>query len=121
MSDNIGNYEYEEFLPPDAEQVDWLTDLASQLRLYAQDPRFTFNEQNILNVSSRQIFRLLSMCLAGFHLYSEWRSAALNLLGDVDRALLFNALNGGSLNESDFPGADACRQLVFISIEEEES
>ena len=113
MGDNIEDYALEEFLPPDESQIEWLVDLATNLLTLSNDERLSFDERNVLSVSSRQILRLLSMCLAGFHLYSQWRSAALALIDEITKVLSNKDLCGEMLDRSYFPSLDFEDELIF--------
>lgn len=111
MKDNIDDYSTEEFLPPDDDQIEWLVGLATQLKRWSVEERFTFDERNVLNLCSRQIIRLLSMSMAGFNLYAEWREAASRLESEVLAALDSQDTEQKSLNISHFP------TLSFIKLE----
>lgn len=111
MTENLEDYVSEEFLPPDQAQIEWLLNLSQFLRQYEGDQRFTFDEQNVMSLCSRQIVRLLSMTMAGFHLYTEWREIAFNLKSEIENVVGNFSLHGGKLTMSHFPSLDFEAQL----------
>ena len=119
MTDDVEDFESEEFLPPDEDQIEWLIGLSQQLKLLSDDYRFTFNERSMLGVSSRQIVRLLSMTMAGFHLYANWRELALMLKFEIENVLDNHHLHDGLLDISHFPSLQLDEKHILATIKED--